>query len=321
MIDRLMIELSFEKDALIAFLEKEGLRFEDADEYYVIRENGNIVASGAIKDDIIKLLAVDGSLRENGYLPKIISYLKERLFNKGYVNSYIYTKPQYRSMFKSLGYVEFASTDKIVLLADSLDEYNEFIESVKSTGKYNACIVMNANPFTNGHRYLVEYAAERISNIIVFVVQENKSQYSFKDRFQMVEKGLEDIWVNVIPSGKFIVSDHTFPSYFLKEDSNIAGEHAKLDAEIFVGRIAKDLGLKQRYLGDEPIDGLTKKYNEALMKRAEGEMDIIIVPRKCVDGEIISASTVRKMILNGEDITRYVPKSTLEIIGGINGRY
>ena len=37
------------------------------------------------------------------------------------------------------------------------------------------CIVMNANPFTLGHEYLVQYAASRVHKLFVMVVSEDKS--------------------------------------------------------------------------------------------------------------------------------------------------
>lgn len=313
-IDRVSMNLDFEKNAFIEFLEKQGIHFEESDEYFAIRDNGNIIATGAYKGSVIKLLAVDDKYREEGFLPKIISRIKDELSEKGVKTTYIFTKPEYESMFNSLSYKTFAKTDLMLLLADNFDEYDEFIKKVSDVGKFNACIVMNANPFTKGHRYLVEYAASRISNVIVFVVEENKSKFSFEERFKMVEDGIQDIWAEVMPGGKFIISDMTFPSYFLKEDTDIARAHASLDAEIFVNRIARDLGLRQRYVGEEPFDKLTSMYNEELKKRENEDFKLIEVRRFGVDGEIVSASKVRKLRDNGEDFRKFLPQTTIDLL-------
>ena len=310
------MNLDFEKEAYIKFLENQNLHFEKSDEYFAIRDDGKIIATGAYKDNVIKLLAVDADYREEGFLPKIISHIKDELLSKGFKTTYIFTKPEYESVFNSLSYKTFAKTDKMLLVADNFDEYNELINRVNDAGKFNACIVMNANPFTKGHRYLVEYAAQRISNVIVFVVEANKSKFTFEERFKMVEDGLQDIWVEVMPGGKFIISDMTFPSYFLKDDTDVARAHASLDAEIFVNRIAKDLGIRQRYVGDEPYDKLTQIYNEELKKRENENFKLMVVRRKAVEDEIISASKVRKLIEEGKDFSKFLPESTLSIIGG-----
>ncbi|MFR1323972.1 MAG: [citrate (pro-3S)-lyase] ligase [Ezakiella massiliensis] len=308
------MDLDFEKKAFEEFLESQGIHFEDADEFFVMRDQGKIIASGAYKDSVIKLLAVDNKYREEGYLPKMITHIKDQLYKNGVETTYIYTKPEYESMFKSLGYEVFAKTDQIVLLLDNFHEYDDFIQRVNDSGKFNACIVMNANPFTWGHRKLVEYAARSISNVIIFVVEENKSKYSFEDRFKMVEDGLTDIWCEVMPGGKFIISDMTFPSYFLKDDTDIARAHASLDAEIFVSRIAKDLGIRQRYVAKEPFDKMTAIYNEELKKRQHPLFELVEIDRYAIDGEIVSASKVRELEAEGKDYSKYVPETTREIM-------
>lgn len=308
------MSLDFEREAYTDFLERQGIKFEEADECFAIRDNGKIIATGAYKGSVIKLLAVDADHREEGFLPKIINRIKDELNSKGVKTTYIFTKPEYENMFNSLSYKTFAKTDLMLLLADNFDEYDEFINKVNEAGKFNACIVMNANPFTKGHRHLVEYAASRISNVIVFVVEEDRSKFSFEERFKMVEDGIQDIWAEVMPGGKFIISDMTFPSYFLKDDTDIARAHASLDAEIFVSRIAKDLGLRQRYVGDEPFDKVTAMYNEELKKRENEDFRVIVVRRHGVDGEIVSASRVRKLQEDGGDFKKFLPQTTIDII-------
>ena len=312
---KINMDLDFEKEEFIDFLEKENLTFDGCDEAYAIREDGKIVATGAYKGNVLKLFAVLEEKREEGYIPKIVTFLKDLLFKKGVTETFIFTKPEYKNVFTSLFYTELASTDKMLLLTDNIKAYEDWIQSIRELGDFNACVVMNANPFTKGHRYIAETAAREITNIIVFVVEEEKSFFNFKTRYKMVEKGLEDIWLQVAPGGKFIISETTFPSYFLKKSDDISKEFAKLDADLFVGRIAKDLGLKFRYVGEEPNDELTSSYNDALIERAKDtNLKIRVVPRKEIDGEPISASFVREHLTNMEEVKKYLPQTTIEIL-------
>ncbi len=179
-------------------------------------------------------------------------------------------------------------------------------------------IVMNCNPFTYGHRYLIEYASARVDRLIVFVVEEDKSLFSFGERFAMVRDGAADLAnVRVVPSGDFILSQRTFPEYFLKiEDEDIV-RNVEYDITLFAERIAPALHIASRFVGEEPEDAVTDEYNSA-MKRilpAHG-IDIVEVPRRKADGNYISATTVRKC-LEANDLPALdalVPETTKRIL-------
>lgn len=179
-------------------------------------------------------------------------------------------------------------------------------------------IVMNCNPFTYGHRYLIEYASARVDCLIVFVVEEDKSLFSFGERFAMVRDGAADLAnVRVVPSGDFILSQRTFPEYFLKiEDEDIV-RNVEYDITLFAERIAPALHIASRFVGEEPEDAVTDEYNSA-MKRilpAHG-IDIVEVPRRKANGNYISATTVRKC-LEANDLPALdalVPETTKRIL-------
>ncbi len=77
---------------------------------------------------------------------------------------------------------------------------------------------MNCNPFTLGHRYLIETCAEKCDMLIVFVVQEDKSYFLFEDRLSLVQEGCSDLEnVCVTGSGEFILSSLTFSEYFCRQ--------------------------------------------------------------------------------------------------------
>jgi [citrate (pro-3S)-lyase] ligase len=179
-------------------------------------------------------------------------------------------------------------------------------------------IVMNCNPFTLGHRYLIEYAMAQVEHLYIFVVEEDKSEFSFKDRFKLVKQNTADLAnVTVLPSGKFIISSLTFDAYFGK--SGISEEQAieqdtSFDLLIFAAAIAPALNIKTRFVGQEPFDPLTRHYNEEMKSLLpEYGCDVVEIPRLEKDGGAVSASRVRKLLKDGnfEEIRKIVPKATL----------
>ena len=181
-------------------------------------------------------------------------------------------------------------------------------------------IIMNCNPFTKGHKYLIEKAREMVDFLYVFVVEEDKSYYSFKDRFEMVKRGVSDLNnIKVLPSGNFILSKDTFAQYFDKE-SITEVEDMSWDIRIFGEVVAKELGITYRFVGEEPKDIVTREYNET-MKRILPEygINVIEIPRiSTPDRDVISATTVRKLIQvkDWEGLEKYCPKSTIEFLKG-----
>ncbi len=202
-------------------------------------------------------------------------------------------------------------------------ELAEFLAELKThktetpTGNVGS-IVMNCNPFTLGHRYLIETASKQVEKLYVFVVEEDKSIFSFKDRFMLVKQGTADLPnVEVLPSGNFMISTLTFPEYFNKDNVGQATIDPSNDVELFANYIAPTLGIKTRFAGEEPLDAVTRQYNET-MKRilpANG-MKFVVIPRKESGGEVISASRVRRCLKEKDfqTISRIVPETTFKYL-------
>ena len=196
-----------------------------------------------------------------------------------------------------------------------LEEYkNKLREKRLAVG----CIVMNCNPFTLGHEYLVEYASSRVNKLYIFVVEEDRSQFKFADRFKLVQEGTKIFPnVEVIPSGQFIISQQTFSGYFNKESLQDVQVDSSEDVEIFAKEIAPTLGITVRFVGQEPEDTVTNQYNEN-MKRIlpQHNIEVCEIPRREINGEVISAKRVRSALeANDFDkIKLLVPKTTYNFL-------
>ena len=197
---------------------------------------------------------------------------------------------------------------------DGLKAYVDSLKQYRKDGN-NGCIVMNCNPFTLGHRYLIEYASKQVDNLYIFVVEEDKSIFPFKDRFELVRQGIADLKnVIVIPSGRYIISAITFKAYFEKGEKQDVVVDTSQDLDIFGKYIAPALDLKVRFAGQEPLDNITRQYNNSMqIKLPQYGIKFVEIPRREWSGEVISASRVRKLleISDFDTIAKIVPETTL----------
>lgn len=197
-------------------------------------------------------------------------------------------------------------------------ELSKYLKGIANYKRKIGSIVMNCNPFTYGHRYLIEESAKKVDELFIFVVEEDKSYFSFKDRLELVKRGTEDLKnVVVLPSGQFIISQRTFEAYSNKAALQDTKIDASLDVEIFGRNIAPALGITVRFAGEEPLDKVTKQYNDT-MRRILPKYGIHfeIIPRKEYKGEVISASRVRQLLNNNnfDEIAKIVPKTTFDYL-------
>lgn len=179
-------------------------------------------------------------------------------------------------------------------------------------------IVMNCNPFTLGHRYLIEQALLQCDYLAIFVVQEDQSIFPFEDRIHLVDMCTSDLKnVVVIPSGRFIISSLTFSEYFNKSEMQDRIIDSSLDVTLFAREIAPCLHITKRFAGEEPFDAVTRQYNET-MKRILPEygIEFIEIPRKKTGADIISASRVRELLEKKDfgNIRTFVPDPTFEYL-------
>lgn len=322
-----LLNYDFDRKKVENFLAEHDLLLDKDVEYTLIFEdNDKIIGTGSVAGNVLKCMALDDNYQGMGLSNQIVSKLIEYQTEKSRTHLFIFTKPMYKNQMTDFGFKVVAEIeDKVILLDNNINEIKKFtdsvlekINSVNSQAKNISAIVMNANPFTKGHQYLAEYAAEKSDLLLVFVVKENKSKFPFDVRFQCVKEGLKNNpKIIVCDGGDYIISNATFPTYFLKDQKIINDAYSKLDATIFAEYIAKPLNIKTRFMGEEPIDIVTKNYNDNIFQiLKENGIDVKIIPRKEIDGEVISASYLRKALEenNEELIKKLAPKSTIEVL-------
>ena len=298
------------------FLGSNGLRLEEVDLYRAILDgDGRILAGGGLSRDIIKCIAVTEEARSAGLSAPLISQLISEAAQRGFTNVKVFTKPENRTVFESLGFRLLAIAPKAILLENGqgLDAYCRYLRSHPAQG----VIVMNANPFTLGHQYLLEQAAVALSGdihsstplsvrweesrrITVIPVKEDRSRFPYFGRLEMIRRGCEGL-VDVVDGSDYQISAATFPTYFLKDLSDAAETQMRLDLDLFGRHIAPALGAKVRFVGTEPDDPLTARYN-ALMKEMLPSygVQVVEVPRLTDAEGAVSASRVRACLANGE---------------------
>ena len=325
------------------FLQANGLRYDDVDYYAALVDESSdeMIAGGGLKGCVIKCVAVADGHKGEAVANVIVSHLLAKANEDGYQCVKLYTKPHNRQLFESLSFRLIAEAPNAILMETGVGGIERWSEElrikndefgvtndelgvrndelrIKSVRKPIGAIVMNANPFTLGHRFLVEQSSELVERLYVVVVREDCSMFSYSERKAMVIQGVRDIGnVVVVDGSDYAVSAATFPTYFLKQISDATDTQITLDLDIYRRRIAPALGATVRFFGSEPTDPLTRRYNE-LMHQQLGEDHVHEIQRKQQDGSPISASRVRKAMLEGRlwDAIQMVPPTTIPYIIG-----
>ena len=284
----------------------------------IYHHSGDIAATGSLDRNILKCLVVCKKYQSENLLTHLVMALLDELRERSYTNSFVYTKPKNIVFFKSLGYRVIAETENLAFLEQGIPSFSDYLKLLKEhfvEGNSNSAIVMNANPFTLGHQYLVETAASQSSHLYVFVVSEDRSFFNTNDRMEMVKRGVSHLPnVTVLPTRDYMVSSATFPSYFLKEkaDLEVAKVQATLDATLFLENIVPTLQLTKRFVGQEPLSPVTSVYNDALRAAFGKDLELVIINRLSAGDEVVSATRVRAAIQdnNVDELKLLVPATT-----------
>lgn len=318
-----------ERQQIADFLQRFDLSFDDDVDYtFGLYRGGEIIGTGSLLGKVLRNVAVNPDLQGEGLMSKIISHLMAEGARRGHYSFQLFTKPDKVKQFELAGFRLVAVAEPYAALLEiGISGIRNFCQQVEAqcagmpkSGR--AALVMNCNPFTLGHRALVEKAASENEGVILFVVQEDRSVFPFADRIELVRQGTADLGnVRVVAGGDYIISSATFPTYFVKgQEALVAQTH--LDVTVFAEQIAPALEIKRRYVGEEPTDLTTRAYNDALAEiLPRNGVELIIIPRIAKGDQIVSASKVRQAIKDGEweRISEWIPKSTIAYLQSDQG--
>lgn len=322
------------------FLGDNGLRLDDVDYYAALVDEttDEIVAGGGLKGGVIKCVAVADGHKGEAVANQIVSHLIAHANADGHQCVKLFTKPQNRQMFESMSFRLLAEAPRAILMETGIGgikRYSEELEREKGKGKseksncelhhlnpstphpimpLSGIIIMNCNPFTLGHRYLIEQAAQQVDTLYILVVREDCSMFGYDERKAMIVRGVAHINNVVVCDGsEYSISATTFPTYFLKSLSDASDTQMTLDIDLYRRHIAPALGATVRFVGTEPDDPLTRRYNELMKSMLP---DVREVARLENGGVAVSASRVRKAIVENHLAlaARLVPPTTVPYI-------
>lgn len=337
-----------QRQRIEAFLKRNGLRFDDMHYYAAVTDDdGEMIAGGGLKGNVIKCVAVDDAHKGEAIANTLISHLIAHANEEGHSNVMLFTKPKNRQLFESLSFRLLAEAPEAVLMETGIGGIYNTVEALKkikeegevckennqeckkeektnlntstpqhlnTTPPRRGVVVMNCNPFTLGHRYLIEQAAKQVERLFVMVVREDCSLFAYAERKAMVEQGVAHLEnVTVIDGSEYAISQATFPTYFLKRLDDAADTQMLLDLDLFRRHIAPALGATVRFVGTEPTDRLTRRYNQLMHEVLADVREIVRLEK---EGNAVSASRVRKAMEQGDmsTIRQLVPPTTLPYI-------
>jgi [citrate (pro-3S)-lyase] ligase len=315
---------SREKSQVIEFLGTFHLTFTGNIEYTMgLFDQDRLIGTGSLSGRVLRDIAILPEYQGHGLTHRIIRNLKSEALRRGVAGYQIFTKPRNVPVFEHMGFTCVAVAEPYAaLLEEGENTLEDYLSRMKplvgdGAGLTRGAIVMNCNPFTKGHRALIEYASKMCDEVIIFAVQEDRSLFPFSDRFTLIKQGTHDLKnVQIISGGDYIISNATFPTYFIKGTEELDAQ-TTLDATVFASRIAPALNITVRFVGDEPTDATTNAYNTAMKKVfARHGIALHIIPRKEIGDKVISASTVRKALASDDwdTVSELVPPTTLKYL-------
>ena len=283
------------KDAHSALLAQTGLADEtEGCRIALLWDGEQLVATGAREGNLLKCIAVDAARQGEDLTAQILTALREDAFADGHRHLFLYTKPRNRILFSSLFFYPVIQAGEVLLMESRKNGIAEFLAQLPPPviGERIGAAVMNCNPFTLGHRYLIETAAKECDHVYIFLLSEDKSKFSAHDRMEMARLGTAHLPnVTVLPTGPYLLSAATFPTYFLKDRDRAQEARCLLDIAVFERYFIPHFHITHRYVGTEPFSLLTARYNEAL--KAHLTIPLREIPRLELEGQAVSASAVR----------------------------
>lgn len=212
-----------------------------------------------------------------------------------------------------------------ILDSREMSDYLRLVERHRNddSNLTKGCIVMNANPCTNGHIYLINEALKQVDILYVFLVEGSTGGFEYLDRLHMLEENfIGNDNVVILSGGSILTSEICFPDYF-NTDRSVCKTSPLLNHKVFALRIAPRLGISKRFFGEEPYDMVTKALNDSaeLFLPSNG-VEVIILDRLRYGDQVVSAKTVRRLFSENrfELIAPLVPFSTFRQLSNMVGQ-
>ncbi|MBS6611209.1 MAG: [citrate (pro-3S)-lyase] ligase [Peptoniphilus harei] len=316
--------MKFEKKDVEKFLEGFDIKYERDVDYTIVALDGDkVVGTGSCAERILKCFAIDPTYQGMGITNTIITRLLDHQYQVGNKHLFIFTKPKSIKIFTDFGFSIVEKTEDVALLDNKIEELNQLLKNIEDQRESGA-IVVNANPMTKGHLYLINEARKMTDLLHVFMVEEDESTFPYDFRYKIVKEELEkfdDVLVH--PGNNYIISKNTFPTYFYKDEKTILKAYSELDSKIFGRYFARTLNIKKRFVGTEDKDLVTKNYNETMERILPGYgIEVVEIPRASLDDEIISASKVRFFLKERkfEEAYKFLPEATIKALKSEEGQ-
>ncbi|MGB8258754.1 MAG: adenylyltransferase/cytidyltransferase family protein [Terracidiphilus sp.] len=296
------------------------MRFEPQfDDLVGLFEMGQLVACGARSGYVLKMLAIAPSHQGTDALGTLVTELILSALSAGHDTVFVFTQPRNAGSFEALNFRLLVTHGDVALLehGPGLKNYLASHASVVTEGR-NGAAVVNGNPFTLGHLYLVEQAARQVDRLYLFVVREDRSVFPFDVRFRLAEEATGHLPnVTVLDTSRYAVSAGTFPNYFLKRLDEAAPAQMRIDVRLFAERIAPSFHVASRFAGQEPLCPATAAYNQIMAEvlPAHG-IQFVELPRIQAGGLPICATRVRQAFAASDFDTlgELVPPATLRFL-------
>ena len=253
-----------------------GLLYEQGIEAFVVcRDRDRLVACAGLQQNVIKDVAILPEYRGGALSLKLVSEITYHAMSQGHATLFVYTEPKNAEFFRGCGFYDLVEMpDTVVLMENTpigIRSYCRQLQKHRVAGAKIGCVVANANPFTYGHRYLIEQAAKECDWLHLFMVKEDVSLFSYQDRYYLAQENIAGIPNLTLHAGsQYMVSRATFSCYFLKDQGIVGKCHTAVDLLMFRNHIAPALGITHRFVGTEPFCPTTEKYNNDMIGLAAG---------------------------------------------------
>ncbi len=307
-------------------LEQSGLTYEETKLQLGVYDKNKLIGGISLDGNCIKLLKVDNEYNGLGVSNILISDILKFAYEQNIIHLFVYTKPENSDLFLAQGFYPIIKTDDVLFLENTkrgITSYCTKLEKYATIDEKVCGLVMNLNPITNGHEYLIAKASSENDIVHLIIVKEDKSVFPYEVRLNLLKQVTEKYKNVVIHDGSdYCISSATFPTYFIKSKENIPSIYANLDLNIYGTYLAKALKINRRYIGEEPYSKTTNMYNEVMkVVLPKYNIEVVEVERKAIDSDIISASKVRELLKQDKlnEVEKYVPIETFEFLKSNRG--